>query len=373
MTSMKLQGLPPMACTKRAPRTRVVVAMSGGVDSSVAAALLVEEGHDVIGVMMRLWAEDETNDAAPNRCCSPEAMDGARQVCYNLGIPFYVVDFRRPFREKVVDYFLTDYAQGRTPNPCVACNQRIKFDLLLQWALALDARFLATGHYARAQAGNGQYHLLEGLDLQKDQSYVLYMLGQRHLRHLLLPLGVHEKKHVRAMADERGLPTASRPESQELCFVQGNDYRRFLRRHRPEAFTPGPIVNTAREILGQHKGLPCYTIGQRKGMGIAAAKPLYVLRLDLPNNTLIVGGRSQLGRRELLAVRTNYVSGRVANEPSRIEAKIRYKAVRAPARLLPTANEEATVVFDQPQRDITPGQSVVFYRGQEVLGGGVIA
>ena len=357
----------------RAGGARVVIAMSGGVDSSVAAALLVERGYDVVGMTMRLWAEDGGEDSTPNPCCSSEAIDAARQVCCNLGIPFYVVDLRRPFREKVVEYFLSEYARGRTPNPCIVCNQRIKFDLLLQHALASGARYLATGHYARVQEVNGSYSLLTGLDLRKDQSYALYTLGQKQLRHLLLPLGECKKTQVRAMAREWDLPAASRPESQELCFVPGNDYRRFLARHRPELLMPGPILDTAGRAIGRHKGLPCYTIGQRKGMGIAAPEPLYVLQIDVESNTLIVGTASELGRNKLLAEHVSYVSGQAPKEAVWIEAKIRYNAVRAPALLTPISGEEARVVFDQPQRDITPGQAVVFYRAEEVLGGGVIA
>jgi len=211
------------------------------------------------------------------------------------------------------------------------------------------------------------------LDRQKDQSYALYMLGQRQLQHLLLPLGEYHKAEVRRMARERGLPVASRPESQELCFVPGNDYRRFLARHIPEALTPGPIVDTAGKVIGQHKGLPFYTIGQRKGMGIAASEPLYVLRIDAEHNALIVGTASELGQSELVAECTSYVSGQAPKEPVRITAKIRYKAVHAPALLIPMSERQAKVVFDYPQRDITPGQAVVFYRGEGVLGGGVIA
>ena len=356
-----------------APRVRVIVAMSGGVDSSVAAALLKESGFDVIGMMMRLWAEDGGHGSAPNRCCSPEAMESARQVCNNLGIPFYVVDFRRPFRQEVVEYFLDEYARGRTPNPCIVCNQRIKFDLLLKRALALDAQYMATGHYARLERVNGRSRLLTGFDLQKDQSYALYRLGQEQLQHLLLPLGEYEKTQVRAMALERDLPVASRPESQDLCFVPRDDYRPFIARHRPGALRPGPILDSAGRVLGQHQGLPYYTIGQRKGMGVAAPEPLYVLQIDVESNTLVVGTDPELGHNELSAEKTSYVSGQAPEEPSRIEAKIRYGAARAPALLVPTSTREARVVFDQPQREITPGQAVVFYRGEEVLGGGVIA
>jgi tRNA-specific 2-thiouridylase len=352
--------------------TRVVVAMSGGVDSSTAAALLVEEGYEVIGVMMRLWAEGGEGGAT-NRCCSPQAVEDARHVCQLLDIPFYLVNYEKDFKHRVVDYFIGEYASGRTPNPCLACNRHIKFGLLLRRALALDAQYLATGHYARIRWANGHCQLLKGVDRRKDQSYALYMLGQEELAHLLFPLGEYAKDEVRTMALERGLPVAEKAESQDLCFVHDNDYHRFLRTHAPEAIKPGPILDTAGRVIGRHKGLPFYTIGQREGMGIAAPQALYVLEIDAARNTIVAGTKAELGRRDLIAHRVSFVSGAVPDSPLKVTAKIRYKAVEAKATLTPVDENTVALTFVKPQRDITPGQGVVFYQGEVVLGGGIIA
>lgn len=349
---------------------RVAVAMSGGVDSSVAAALLVEQGYEVIGLMLRLWSEPGRKDG--NRCCTPDAVDSARQVADSLGIPFYLLDAEAPFRAAVVDYFVDEYAAGRTPNPCLMCNRHIRFDLLLRRALALDARYLVTGHYARVCHTNGSYHLLKGVDSAKDQSYVLYMLNQHTLRHVLFPLGDYTKPQVRHMARQHGLPVAERPESQDLCFLADGDYRHFLQAERPDAVRPGPIFDRAGRVLGQHKGLPFYTIGQRQGMGIAAPEALYVLQMDVARNALIVGAAAELGRRELTASDVSYIAGQAPAEPARVTAKIRYQANETAALLTPLAGGRADLYFDQSLRDITPGQGVVFYRGEELVGGGII-
>jgi tRNA-specific 2-thiouridylase len=349
--------------------------MSGGVDSSTAAALLVEEGCEVISIMMRLWAEggEGGEGGATNRCCSPEAVEDARHVCQILDIPFYLINYEKDFKHHVVDYFMGEYASARTPNPCLACNRHIKFGLLLRRALSLDAQYLATGHYARIRRANGHYQLLKGADRRKDQSYALYMLGQEELSHLLFPLGDYTKDEVRAIALERGLPIAGKAESQELCFVHDNDYRRFLRTHAPETIQPGPIVDTVGRVIGQHKGLPFYTIGQREGMGIAAPEALYVLEMDAARNTIVAGTKTELGRRELIAHQVSFVSGEVPASPMKVTAKIRYKAVEAKATLNPVDENRVALTFVEPQRDITPGQGVVFYQGEIVLGGGIIA
>lgn len=354
-------------------RPRVVVAMSGGVDSSVAAALLKEQGYEVVGIMLRLWSEHGPGEERTNRCCTLEAVHDARRVADRLDIPFYLVNVEEPFRRLVVDPFIREYCAGRTPNPCIACNRHIRFQFLLQRALALGAEYLATGHYARVVRRNGRYHLLRGVDRTKDQSYQLYMLGQEQLAHILLPLGEWTKAEVRQMARERGLPVAEKPESQEICFVADSDYRRFLRDWAPGAFRPGPIVDRQGRVLGQHQGLPGYTIGQRKGLGIAAPEPLYVLEIDVERNRLVVGPARELGARGLLAEEVHYVQGKPPSGPCRITAKIRYQATDAPALLLPGEGRTARLTFDEPLRDITPGQAVVFYQGDEVLGGGTIA
>lgn len=345
---------------------RVVIAMSGGVDSSVAAALLVEQGYEVVGVMMHLWAEEG------NRCCAPQAVADARRVATLLGIPFYLVDYEAEFRRRVVDYFVAEYSRGRTPNPCLACNRHIRFGRLLRHARALESRYLATGHYARIDRADGAYRLRMGADAQKDQSYVLYMLGQEELHRVLFPVGGYAKAQVREMAHQRGLPVASKDESMEICFVT-DDYRRFLSEHAPQAIQPGPILDTAGNQIGQHKGLPFYTVGQRRGLGIAAPEALYVIRLDTGRNALIVGPARELGRRTLEAREVSYVDARPPAGPLRVQAKIRYKSRLANATWSPLPGGKARVEFDAPLRDISPGQAVVAYQGDGLLGGGIIS
>ena len=277
---------------------RVAVAMSGGVDSSVAAALLVEQGYRVIGIMLRLWSEPGCEDL--NRCCTPQAMSLARQVAAHLGIPFYVLDAKQPFRATVVEAFFEGYARGVTPNPCLVCNRRIRWGFLLEHARALGAERFATGHYARLRRlPDGTVQLLKGRDAAKDQSYVLAMLSQEQLQRTLLPIGEYTKAEVRALAERFGLPVAQRPDSQDLCFLAGQDYRDFLARHRPDTLRPGPILTPDGQEIGRHRGLAFYTIGQRKGLGLAAPRPLYVLDKDPARNALIVGPAEALGRRAL--------------------------------------------------------------------------
>ncbi len=353
--------------------TRVVVAMSGGVDSSVAAALLVEAGYDVVGMMMRLWSDPTMGGAEHNRCCTPVQMNDARHIAEKLGIPFYVLDSKDIFRETVVQYFIDGHRDGFTPNPCLECNRRIRFDWLLRNALALDADFLATGHYARITKDDGGWRLRRGVDADKDQSYVLSVLGQEQLRRALFPVGEYPKSKVRKLAATLGFDVAGKRDSQDLCFLGKSDYRSFLRLHAPDVIAPGPIVNRDGLVLGQHQGLANYTIGQRKGLGISSREPLYVLAMDERRNALVVGARDQLGRDELVAENVNWVSGSPPAASFRADVKIRYRARSQPAEIEVMADGAMKARFDQPQRDITPGQAAVVYRGDICLGGGVIA
>nr|HID14641.1 tRNA 2-thiouridine(34) synthase MnmA [Anaerolineae bacterium] len=353
-------------------RERVVVALSGGVDSSVAAALLVKQGYEVIGAMLRLWAEGGPDSTRANRCCTPEAVDRARRVADRLDIPFYLINVEAAFKARVVDYFVAEYGAGRTPNPCIPCNRYVRFGLLLNRALALEAAFLATGHYARVRHVEDRYQLLRGRDPHKDQSYSLHALTQEQLAHVLFPVGELTKEEVRAIARQRGLPVAEQPESQDLCFLADGDYRRFLAHQAPHLFQPGPIRDTSGRVLGQHQGLPAYTIGQRKGLGIAAAEPLYVLAIEPAENTLIVGTAKELGRDECLVEGMHYISGETPTATFRATAQIRYRARPTAVTVTPLPHRMARVRFASPQRDITPGQFLVLYDGEVVLGGGVI-
>jgi tRNA-specific 2-thiouridylase len=350
--------------------TKVVVAMSGGVDSSVAAALLKEQGYDVIGMMLRLWSEPGKEDS--NRCCTPDSMGQARRVAAKLDIPFYVVDAKDVFHNTVVQYFLDGYARGETPNPCLICNRQIRWTFLLDHALALGAEFMATGHYVRLRNSEGSYQLLRAVDRNKDQSYVLHVLTQEKLRHALFPVGDYPKPEIRTIAEKYGLSTASRKDSQDLCFLAGEDYRNFLQRNAATMLIPGQIVTRAGESVGAHHGLANYTIGQRKGLGIASSVPLYVLGKNAATNTLVVGTQEELGLGELMARDVNWVSGDAPSEPFRAEVKIRYTAKEAWAWVTPLDSDKVKVRFDAPQRDITAGQAAVFFHGDVVIGGGII-
>ena len=382
---------------------RIVVAMSGGVDSSVAAALLKEEGHEVIGMMLRLWSEtgDIEDDGivrvAQNKCCSLESVDDARRVARKLDIPFYLVNVEQEFKENVVDYFYQEYVAGRTPNPCLTCNRHIRFTLLLNRALALDAEFLATGHYVRVDTDplTGKRRLRRGLDREKDQSYVLHVLNQKQLTHACFPLGPYTKLQVRAMAAERGLTVAAKPESQDICFVAQDDYRGFIDRYAGalaekeplgvgattqangmiQLPKPGPIFDLSGKSLGRHRGLAYYTIGQRKGLGITSFEPLHVLKIDSEQNALIVGPAKELEKTSCTIAKMHYISGETPSEPFKALARIRYKAPEQEAVVTPLDGQCAHVTFSRPQRAITPGQAAVFYGGEdgdEVLCGGII-
>lgn len=351
---------------------KVAVAMSGGVDSSVAAALLVEQGYPVIGLMLRLWSEPGNENA--NRCCTPDAMAQARRVASQLGIPFYAIDGREKFRGTVVQTFLDGYSEGITPNPCISCNRLIRWGLLLETGIAMGAEKMATGHYARLRTlEDGSVQLLQGVDPRKDQSYVLSALSQAQLQRTILPLGEYEKPQVRAMARKFELPVAERAESQDLCFLAGEDYRQFLSRNVENIARPGAITNRQGEVLGDHQGLPFYTIGQRKGIRIAAAEPLYVLEKDAASNTLVVGPASELGQDLLLARQVNWISGKAPEVPFSADVKIRYKAEMARATITPQGADQVRVSFQNPIPGVTAGQLAVFYQGDIVIGSGIIA
>ncbi len=350
--------------------TKVVVAMSGGVDSSVAAALLKQQGYDVIGMMLRLWSEPGKEES--NRCCTPDSMALARRVAAKLDIPFYVVDAKEVFHNTVVNYFLDGYARGETPNPCLICNRQIRWTFLLEHALALGTDFMATGHYVRKQTVGSRHHLLRAVDHSKDQSYVLHVLNQEKLSRALFPVGDYTKPEIRQIAESFGLPTASRHDSQDLCFLAGDDYRNFLQRNAEDMLKPGKITRRNGEVVGEHTGLPNYTIGQRKGLGAGSPVPLYVLGKNAVTNTLIVGTQDELGSSQLVAHDVNWIAGEESKESFRAEVKIRYTAKEASAEVMPLNDGRVDVRFDVPQRDITAGQAAVFYQGDLVLGGGII-
>jgi tRNA-specific 2-thiouridylase len=371
-----------------------MVAMSGGVDSSLAAALLHEAGHEVTGVTMHLWEGDDER-LKESLCCSQEMTESARRVCAQLDIPYYVFNYQREFRKYVIEYFLSEYTQGYTPNPCLACNREIKFRALLARAQALGFDYVATGHYARirkqderrkTEDGNAAdeqhlsfvlrpspFELLRAVDRDKDQSYMLHMLQQADLARLLFPIGEYTKSTVRALAAERGLASADRPESQDICFVPGGDYRNLLLEEQPESLRPGPIVDLQGREVGRHQGLPLYTIGQRRGLGVAAGEPLYVTQLDSAHNAVVVGPRAALERHTLAATGVTFVDGGWPTAPFTCQAQIRSHAAPVDADVTPGPQGTVQVAFPHPQRAITPGQAVVLYDGDAVLGGGRIS
>lgn len=351
-------------------KDRIVVGMSGGVDSSVAAALLKEEGWQVIGVMLRLWSEQGTL----NRCCSPDDVSEARNIAGQLEIPFYVVDAQQAFYSSVVEPFIQDYASGVTPNPCLRCNQLIRWRFLRSRAKALGADMIATGHYARTKLlANGSVQLMMNPDRDKDQSYFLHLLTQDDLQNTVFPLGDLTKIQVRQLAKDYTLSVAERPDSQDLCFVGGGDYREFLKKKNPNAIKPGPILNTDGEVLGEHSGLANYTIGQRKGLGIAGPEPYYVLDKELGKNALIIGFKGSLGRTDFTLHAVNWISAVIPQEPFHAKIKIRYQSKPAAGLITPLANQRAGVTLKEPLPDITPGQAGAFYQNQVCLGGGTIS
>jgi tRNA-specific 2-thiouridylase len=356
-------------------KKRVVVAMSGGVDSSVTAALLKEQGHDVIGVSMQVWDYSRFTAADGEifgACCSMDDIHDARRVAEQIGIPFYVVNFEEEFQRLVIDDFIAEYFRGRTPNPCVRCNQLIKFDLLLRKAGDLAADFLATGHYVRSiQDDRGRFHLLQGVDEGKDQSYFLFTLTQEQLKATFFPLGGMTKQEVRALASSYGLRVAEKGESQEICFIPDDDYVRFLEESGGKGRMSGNIVDRKGNLLGRHEGTYRYTVGQRKGLGVAHPHPLYVLGVDAVRKEVIVGASEELAAEGLVAANLNWIVP-PPDSPFEATCKVRYRQKQIPCRIIPLPGDRVEVRFLKGEKAITPGQAVVFYDGDEVLGGGWI-
>lgn len=365
--------------------TTVLVAMSGGVDSSVAAALLKQQGYNLIGITMNLFC---SQNASQTSCCSAKSAEDAKKVANQLGFPHYTLNLKDEFKKYVIDNFIEEYKNGRTPNPCVRCNQFIKFDILLDKAKELGAEFVATGHYARTTVVSRKFRvasqdisdselvtrdlrLLKGIDNKKDQSYFLYRLDQNMLKHTMFPLGDMRKEEIRKIAKELKLPVAEKKESQEICFIENDDYKKFISENVPEALRPGPILDTKGKVIGKHDGIVFYTIGQKKGIG-AHLKRMYVVEIDTKRNAIIIGEDKDTLKQSLTANDVTFVSGVFPDKPIDIKAKIRYNSVESDAQLIPLENKSVQVIFKNPQRAITPGQSVVFYCGDEVLGGGII-
>ncbi|HUT69530.1 MAG TPA: tRNA 2-thiouridine(34) synthase MnmA [Desulfatiglandales bacterium] len=355
---------------------RVIVAMSGGVDSSVAAAILKEEGYQVIGVTMQIWPPDrQKRELDPfGGCCGVSAVEDAKRVAYKLNIPHYVLNFRDIFFQKVITPFCQDYSLGRTPNPCIKCNQYIKFGALLRKGRELGASSIATGHYARVEKDQvtGRYALRRGFDRRKDQSYFLYPLTQDQLKRVLFPVGDHSKEGVREIAGELGLSVAAKPESQEICFIPHNDYPRFLREHTPPTAVRGPIVDRQGDVLGEHQGIPFYTIGQRKRLGISSSEPLYVIAINPEENSIVVGSKGETYGDELIASHLNWISINKLEHSIEASVKIRYLHEEAEATITPLNEDKVNIRFKELQMAITPGQAAVFYEGDTVIGGGTI-
>jgi tRNA-specific 2-thiouridylase len=351
-----------------------LIAMSGGVDSSVAAYLMVEQGYRCQGTTMRLYRNEDLGENNFHTCCSAKDIEDASEVAFQLDIPYEVLDFTPDFQEKIIQKFIRTYEAGGTPNPCIDCNRYMKFEKLLRYAEEQGLNYVVTGHYARItfDEATGRYLLRKGLDDSKDQSYVLYSMTQEQLKHTLFPLGELHKTQVREVAEKLSFVNAKKHDSQDICFVPDGDYVRFMEDYTGKHYTPGPFLNTAGQVVGQHKGTVHYTLGQRKGLGLAMGEPVYVCAKSTQDNTVTVGPESALYTKGLLADEVNWISIPELTEPIRVKAKTRYRQQEQPATVYPAENGQIRLEFDQPQRAVTPGQAVVLYDGDIIVGGGTI-
>ncbi|HEX3076048.1 MAG TPA: tRNA 2-thiouridine(34) synthase MnmA [Lachnospiraceae bacterium] len=354
--------------------TKVVVGMSGGVDSSVAAYLLKKAGYDVIGVTMQIWQdEDHFVQEEQGGCCGLSAVDDARRVAEHLDIPYYVMNFKQEFKQNVIDYFVDEYLQGNTPNPCIACNRYVKWESLLKRSLDIGAEYIATGHYARVlKLDNGRYTLRKSATSAKDQTYALYNLTQYQLSHTLMPVGEYTKDEIREIAQEISLRIANKPDSQEICFIPDNDYAKFIEENSGKKIETGNFVNSAGEVIGKHKGITHYTVGQRKGLNLSMGHPVFVLEIRPDTNEVVIGSNDEVFTDRLFANNLNFMSIEDLEGIMEVEAKIRYSHKGAKCTIRKVADDEVECIFEEPQRAITPGQAVVFYQDDYIVGGGTI-